>query len=356
MTEYYYESLRIRFNKLKSYIKSLRGVCNHRLSSNKRYAFIFFAADYNNLGDLAITLAQEKFLKNHLESDYQIIKIHVSEIYDWILPIKRLPPSNVIITFIGGGNSGSLYEFIEFPRQFLLKCFKNYKIISFPQTIYYDNSAYAKAVKDSFFNAAGECKKLTLVAREACSAKVYQCCDSAKVLLTPDIVFSYQANVVQSHPRNNQTVALILRDDKEKKVSVKFQENVIALSKRRFPKVEFLDTCDIEYVNDNSQLLLDNYLAKLQTVGLVITDRLHGMILSYVTKTPCIVFVNNNWKIKSTYETWLQSQDIVQLFDVDGSSLNDLECLIDEMMERDNWIYSNLDDNFNILRDAVRAK
>lgn len=51
-----------------------------------------------------------------------------------------------------------------------------------------------------------------------------------------------------------------------------------------------MDTCDIEYHDDNTQELLNDYLKKLQSVSLVITDRLHGMILSYITDTPCIVF------------------------------------------------------------------
>ena len=46
----------------------------------------------------------------------------------------------------------------------------------------------------------------------------------------------------------------------------------------------------------NAQKLLDDYLTRLQSISLVITDRLHGMILSYITKTPCIVFDNNNQK------------------------------------------------------------
>ena len=46
-----------------------------------------------------------------------------------------------------------------------------------------------------------------------------------------------------------------------------------------------------------------------QKSELVITDRLHGMIFCYITKTPCIVMPNNNHKILMTYEKNSKSQD-----------------------------------------------
>jgi pyruvyl transferase EpsI len=39
---------------------------------------------------------------------------------------------------------------------------------------------------------------------------------------------------------------------------------------------------------------------------LVITDRLHGMIFSAITGTPCIVFANSNGKVEAEYQ-WIQS-------------------------------------------------
>ena len=41
---------------------------------------------------------------------------------------------------------------------------------------------------------------------------------------------------------------------------------------------------------------------KIRKSSLVITDRLHGMIFSAITSTPCISLNNYNHKVKSTFE------------------------------------------------------
>ena len=78
------------------------------------------------------------------------------------------------------------------------------------------------------------------------------------------------------------------------------------------------------------------------------------MILSYITKTPCIVFNNNNWKIESTYNTWLQDQNIVRLFN--SENINEFNQLISFMMNQKKYNSVNLDKNFNVLREVVKGE
>lgn len=352
MVQYLKEKMRINWNYLQSQRLTYSNKCEYKLNQRKKYAFIFFAANYNNLGDLAITVSQKKFLMELIGDEYTIIKINESDTYSWINEIKKMPRKNVLITLIGGGNSGSLYDFIEIPRRYLLKCFRNYRIVSFPQTIYFDNSERTLAIKKAFSTVANKCKHLTFVARERNSAKVYLQNTKAHVLLTPDIVFYYEKYVKSGCNRDSNSMALVLRDDKEKAIGLNFQRKLIVLVEEYFNKVEYMDTCDIEYQEDNAQELLDNYLARLQTMSLVITDRLHGMILSYITKTPCIVFNNNNQKIKSTYKTWLQDQNIVRLFD--SENIDDLKQLIDEMVNNRQYTSTNLDKKFDVLREVLK--
>ena len=45
---------------------------------------------------------------------------------------------------------------------------------------------------------------------------------------------------------------------------------------------------------------------KWETFGkrrIVVTDRLHGMIFSLITATPCVVLGNNHFKVRETYRT-----------------------------------------------------
>lgn len=56
--------------------------------------------------------------------------------------------------------------------------------------------------------------------------------------------------------------------------------------------------------------------------SIVITDRLHGMIFSYLTQTPCIVLANNNGKIKSAYTDWLCDCNFIKFVNNEDNILN----------------------------------
>ena len=92
------------------------------------------AADYGNLGDVAITYAQRKFLEEKFP-DYEVIEIPISETYKNMKSLKRVIGKDDVITIIGGGNFGNLYQEIEDMRQAFIKTFKKNTVVCFPQTI-----------------------------------------------------------------------------------------------------------------------------------------------------------------------------------------------------------------------------
>lgn len=300
---------------IKGYIKYLFPSKNFKLSlqKGKKYAIIFCAADYNNLGDLAITIAQEKFLKDKLGENTEIIKVSESNIYYAAKDISKLNKNDILITIIGGGNNGSLYEFIEAPRRFLLRVFKNYTIISFPQSCYFEQEDYALPYKKEFIKCCKKCQNLTLVAREQNTYNAYREMGLKNIILVPDIVFYLDNSESDIINERFNKIVYILRNDKEKKLTTDMQERLIYHTSKLFKQACCLDTCDIKY-NDNSEELLFNFLEKIKNVEMVLTDRLHGMILCYITNTPCIVIDNNNGKIKSTHNTWLTNQNFIKLY------------------------------------------
>lgn len=320
------------------------------LDKNKKYAFIFFAADYDNLGDIAITLAQEKFLKECLGKNYQIIKITESEAYSAVKVIKKLDKEEVLITLIGGGNNGSLYEFIEAPRRFVLWKLKDYKIVSFPQTVTFENNVKATLYEKVFAKLCNRCSDLLLVAREKESYMKYKDIQKNRVLLTPDIVFSLDNN--KNTLRKSNDVAFIMRDDKEKAIDLKKQEQLLALTKQKDRNIYFWDTCNIKYKENAEYDLLEDFIVKLRKVKFAVTDRLHGMILCYITRTPCIVIENNNGKIQSTYETWLADQNFICLYDHKERVEKYIQLM--EYMESLEDVYAkNLNDEFGLLKSAL---
>lgn len=345
------QNIKIGFHYLKGYVNFITNSELGNYKKNGKYAFIFFSADYDNLGDIAITVAQERFLSECLDDTYEIIKVPVSKTYEVARQIKKLEKNNILITMIGGGNNGSLYEFIETPRRFILRIFKNYKIISFPQTVVFENTSKAIPYKKEFIRCCNKCSQLTLVAREQKSYETYCKIQKSKVLLTPDIVLSLGDQSLNIKRENY--AAFIMRNDNEKAIDVKIQNKLLSLAKMKCKKIYYWDTCDIKYIPDKSELLVSDFLRKLSTVKFVVTDRLHGMILCYISHTPCIAIDNNNGKIKSTYETWMKNQNFIKLYSpLEG--INRYIEIINYLLYLDSIIIEDLQDEFVKLKNILR--
>lgn len=109
---------------------------NQKIDIDKKAkkAYIMLAADYGNIGDIAITYAQRKFLEKNLR-EYKIIEIPLKYFYRNYLCIKNNLNPQDVITIIGGGNTGDLYWHFEEARRFIIRKFKKNKVISFPQTV-----------------------------------------------------------------------------------------------------------------------------------------------------------------------------------------------------------------------------
>ncbi len=74
--------------------------------------------------------------------------------------------------------------------------------------------------------------------------------------------------------------------------------------------------------------IIQEKLIEFSQAKLIITDRLHGMILAYLSKTPCIVLSNYNYKIKGVYE-WIKEIEWVIYTD----KIEEIDGLVDNLME-----------------------
>ncbi|HLS30591.1 MAG TPA: polysaccharide pyruvyl transferase family protein, partial [Flavobacteriaceae bacterium] len=89
---------------------------------------------------------------------------------------------------------------------------------------------------------------------------------------------------------------------------------ILKTTEENFDKISHNDT----HINKNNLSLkqrteeLNKIWTAFRSAELVITDRLHGMIFCYITGTPCVVFQNNNHKVRETYD-WIKSNTNVKL-------------------------------------------
>ncbi len=283
--------------------KPLKFFKYRKLLNKKKYAYVFLAADYGNLGDLAITFAQIKFIKEF--SDYEVVEIPISESLEGLYFVRKHIKGEDIVTIIGGGNLGDLYDQIEYIRQLVVKFFPKNKIISFPQTFDFSNTKNGHKALESAKKAYNSHNDIHFVAREEISYKLIKThFFKAKSYLTPDIVLSLERK--KANLRRNGVV-FCLRQDKEKKLTDKQTSFIKSIVTKKFKFISFYDTHirKNKLSSENRNFELNSIWKAFSSAELVITDRLHGMIFCFITSTPCLVFQNNNHKIKGTYQ-WIK--------------------------------------------------
>lgn len=302
----HFRKLNLKFN----IYARLKGA-NFKLPKNKPRCLIFLAADYGNLGDVAITYAQKKYLKDHFPN-YDIIEIPAAETLTAIRSIKHQIQYEDIITVIGGGNMGDMYGDIELLRLMVVRTFKNNRIILFPQTIDYNNSADANWLKRLSQKIYSSHPRLTMTAREHVSYETMKCLyPTVDVRLVPDIVMGLDE---KDNVQREDIVTICLRNDKEKADNTKIVESILDECANRQLKHVFYDTHmgGDRYTESQKYEELRKIWDQFRKSKFVITDRLHGMIFAFITGTPAIVLPNSNFKVEGSYQ-WICNCGYIQM-------------------------------------------
>ncbi|WP_462411179.1 polysaccharide pyruvyl transferase family protein [Neobacillus sp. Marseille-QA0830] len=308
---------------------------------------VALAADYGNLGDNAITLAQICFLRE-LFPESEILPVYVQDFY--MLPaLKTAINSQDVITIIGGGNMGDVYEGFEKRRRFIVKLFPNNKIISFPQSIdFKSKKSLNKSIK-----VYSKHNDLHIFAREPVSYEMMkESFIKNNVYLTPDIVLSLN-RIEPNFERDG--IVLCLRNDRERRIPCSYSNHFALSIKEKYPKVIHYDT----YIDNFSKELAVKELCTIwdafKHAKVVVTDRLHGMIFCAITQTPCVVLPNSNHKIEGTYHKWLAHLNyIIFVENFDGKIiLEHIETLYH--LKNDEFTSLDLTDKYLPLIQALKS-
>ena len=294
---------------LKFYIKYLLSSSKSSLFEKykgKKKCIVCLAADYGNLGDVAITYAQEVFLGNMFPG-YEIVDFPISKTLGNLKALKNICNTDDVITIVGGGNMGDLYGDIELLRLMIVKAFPHNRIISFPQTIEYIDTAKNRFLYNLSKKIYNKHKNILMCARELVSySKMKELYPQCNICLVPDIVMTLDKRS-KTIERENNLITFCVRNDKEKK-KTELNEDLL---KSQLVKEGFcLNIIDTHIVKSKMSMKeRETELHKLWEIfsksQLVITDRLHGMIFAYITGTPAIVLPNSNFKVEKCYE-WIK--------------------------------------------------
>lgn len=301
-----------------------------KLNSNKKRVWLLDLPGYGNLGDEAIAVSEVYFLRECcVKHDYDLELFNQSEFEDNFKWYKKHIDKQDIIVLQGGGNLGNAYQHLEDIRKIIIHEFPKNKIVLFPQTYYFEksNEGIKKAKQtDQVYNHH---PNLTLIAREKFSYnKMKKHFPNNKVYLLPDMVLYYPFNK-NIGSKNKNLVTFCMRNDTEKSVTNQALQKLYQYFKSKGFEVKTTDTVVDENFDsdiDKAKVAVDNKIEELAKGSLVVTDRLHGMVLSVLGNTNCIVFGNYNYKIKGVYQ-WLDDIKGVRYLNEDDSIENAIQSL-----------------------------
>lgn len=321
---------------------------NELSNSSKQNIIMLGTPVHGNLGDQAIVVAEKKFFSKLGFSKNTIFEFQtdtLNQYYESIL--KSLTRFSVVI-IDGGGNLGSYWPNEHERIMRILSLVDNCPIIMFPETIYYSKDDFEQNFLLSDLPIFSKASNCLYMLRDKQSYDFFENhLKLTKHIYVPDIVFSLKSES-RKKKKNTKKIAFIFRSDKEKAVG----DNEIAVLKdflrQKGYSIESLNTISrrkrISKVSREKEII--HLFKKISKAELVVTDRLHGMIFSYVNNTKCFSLNNLNKKVEGSY-FWISSDNNYMVRD----KIDNLEIL--ELAEADNK-YSGATVDFSRMQVAVK--
>ena len=303
------------------------------LYKDKEKIFYLKSVDYENTGDNAIVYANIQLLKDIFPNKI-ILEYTLNDIARANNFIKKMITEEDIIFMPGGGNLGNLYLIEEIARRQIIKCYNKNQIIIFPQTIYWTEDEEGKKELEITKNIYNSHKNLTIMTRDEKSYKFAKEHFNSNIILCPDSAF-YLYNKININEKNRNGVIFILRDDKEKILDGNLINNVQvylnSINKNYFFYDEYMEKYKIINKSEREDYIFER-LNKISEYELCITDRLHGLIFSYITNTPCIAFNNIDNKVEGTAK-WLENVEWIYMAK-EKDDINSIKLIIDKYLSK----------------------
>ena len=309
--------------------------------------------EHTNLGDSAIAMAQEKFLRQHIPAHMQIKTVSYEAYTRDRESLRKWIPKGCLITQLGGGNMGSQWLNEEYFRRNVIEDFPKNPMIIFPQTIYYATDTRGQKEEVASCAVYDGRKDLVLAAREARSAEIMDALyPRTKRLLAPDIVLHMDMAGFGAAPKARQGIMLCMRQDAERAMTEELRTAVEAAAQKTGCALSFTDmhsACAV--TQENRAVLVREKMEEFAAARLVITDRLHGMIFAAITGTPCIALGNYNHKVAGVY-AWISHLPYIRFAETEA----DVETLLPQLIAMENGVYDNspLLPHFEKLAQVVR--
>ena len=304
---------------------------------NEKRIFLVGTPEHRNFGDQAIAQAEIEFLKDYFP-ERDAVEITLPR----FMRLRGFLKSNVkaadLILLHGGGYMGNLWMEGEIMFREALRCFSDNKVVAFPNTVFFQKIANWENELEETKKAYREHKNLTVFIRdESFEYMVNEICGAADicVLNTPDIVLYLNESKTKLERKN---VTFVMRGDHEKTTSDDLVKTLVSHVEKygyscRYSSMIAASKPDIS----KRETFLQGKFDEFRSSKLVITDRLHGMIFSAVTGTPCIAFNNSSKKVQGVWNLWLRGIPYVKFVNSEEEAI----ALMREMLNLPEQNYDN---------------
>lgn len=295
---------------------------------------------YGNLGDQLIAFAELEYLKSIYGKD-NVIEISENDVRYRFNKVKRCIRNDMHIFLQGGGNISDIWVDQEKIRKKMIKTFHN-NIIVFPQTVYFSNNVAEHTVLNKYKNNVVVC------AREKNTYMVLKK-NNIRTFLCPDMGF-YLKKYYEYDFKNQERhgIAVCIRNDYEKSY-INAEKQITDFIEYNNYEYETFTTVIATYIKkDERRIRVEEMLHYISKKELIITDRLHAMVMAYLTNTPCIALANENKKVEGSYEWIKNAQNIYFTKDLDDGLKH-----IQQLISKKNESSFNYFDNYKKIADLL---
>jgi exopolysaccharide biosynthesis predicted pyruvyltransferase EpsI len=287
------------------------------LDGARRVAVLDFP-DHGNVGDSAIWLGEREALR---ALGVEVVYVSSCDTYDRGTLIRRLGSTGVVLLH-GGGNFGDLYPRHQAFREQVLDDLPDHTVVQLPQTVWFDRPERLERTRA----AVERHGRFSMLVRDRASAELAHAVVPGEVSICPDPA---TALTLARAGAPTTDVLWLLRTDKEAPTSRRgrvadaagsvradWPEDPLPVKARvwatrqtghltsRLALPPVARSCDAETWDARARARVDRGVALLSSAHVVVTDRLHGHILSDLLDLPHVALDNSYGKIATYTRCW----------------------------------------------------
>ncbi len=318
----------------------------------KQVAFLVSTPTHGNLGDHAIVYAQKAFLFD-LGYTGGITEMTKRDYFRLRSVLGRIVRETTLVVIDGGGNVGTLWPEESDKMNDVVTRFSKNPIAIFPQTAFFEDSPFGEECRRGVADVYAKNANLLFFSRDRATYEVMgEMVPSLRNLYVPDIVLYLD----ESRDGTVRDGALLcLRADRERVTGEGGSKAISSALEVRGLSVREISTVVDEpsYIDaKNRDAVLEAKWEEFRSAEIVVTDRLHGMIFSAITGTPCVALDNVSRKVSQGYE-WIRHIRNIRI----AATVDEVPMLVDDVLAVGPCRYDRtpLDPYYDEMKAAIRS-